>query len=164
MPIGFTSTDGAGSLIYADNDSNALAGKNFALTFFVNIGQDVQIRQYPSTIKIDFSRLRESGTRNSFFDFEFKVTGFSLLNMRAIDPFLVSLKNNKMTTSSITKVIKNSTPKIFQDLNIERIGKEFNIYERQTKKIKLTNLFMSFFLWHLKEKTVFQYGLHFLEI
>jgi len=69
-----------------------------------------------------------------------------------------------MTTSSITKVIKNSTPKIFQDLNIERIGKEFNFYERQTKKIKLTNLFMSFFLWHLKEKTVFQYGLHFLEI
>ena len=96
MPIGFTSTDGAGSLIYADNDSNALAGKNFALTFFVNIGQDVQIRQYPSTIKIDFSRLRESGTRNSFFDFEFKVTGFSLLNMRAIDPFLVSLKNNEV--------------------------------------------------------------------
>jgi len=96
MPIGFTSTDGAGSLIYADNDSNALAGKNFALTFFVNVGQDAQIRQYPATIKVDFSRLRESGTRNSFFDFEFKVTGFSLLNMRAIDPFLVSLKNNEV--------------------------------------------------------------------
>jgi hypothetical protein len=96
LPIGFTSAAGAGSLIYADNDSNALAGKNFALTFFVNVGQDVQIRQYPATIKIDFSRLRESGTRNAFFDFEFKVTGFSLLNMRAIDPFLVSLKNNEV--------------------------------------------------------------------
>lgn len=96
LPIGFTSADGAGSLIYADNDSNALAGKNFALTFFVNVGQDVQIRQYPATIKVDFSRLRESGTRNAFFDFEFKVTGFSTLNMRAIDPFLVSLKNNEV--------------------------------------------------------------------
>ena len=96
VPIGFTSAAGAGSLIYADNDSNALAGENFALTFFVNVGQDVQIRQYPATIKVDFSRLRESGTRNTFFDFEFKVTGFSLLNMRAIDPFLVSLKNNKV--------------------------------------------------------------------
>lgn len=96
LPLGFTSAAGAGSLIYADNDSNALAGKNFALTFFVNVGQDVQIRQYPATIKIDFSRLRESGTRNAFFDFEFKVTGFSLLNMRATDPFLVSLKNNEV--------------------------------------------------------------------
>ena len=96
LPIGFTSAAGAGSLIYADNDSNALAGKNFALTFFVNVGQDAQIRQYPATIKVDFSRLRESGTRNSFFDFDFKVTGFSLLNMRAIDPFLVSLKNNEV--------------------------------------------------------------------
>lgn len=96
LPIGFSSAAGAGSLIYADNDSNALAGKNFALTFFVNVGQDVQIRQYPATIKVDFSRLRESGTRNSFFDFEFKVTGFSILNMRAIDPFLVSLKNNEV--------------------------------------------------------------------
>jgi len=96
LPIGFTSAAGAGSLIYADNDSNSLAGENFALTFFVNVGQDVQIRQYPATIKVDFSRLRESGTRNAFFDFEFKVTGFSLLNMRAIDPFLVSLKNNEV--------------------------------------------------------------------
>ena len=96
LPLGFTSAAGAGSLIYADTDSNALAGKNFALTFFVNVGQDVQIRQYPATIKIDFSRLRESGTRNAFFDFEFKVTGFSLLNMRALDPFLVSLKNNEV--------------------------------------------------------------------
>jgi len=94
LPIGFSSAAGAGSLIYADTDSNAPAGENFALTFFVNVGQDVQIRQYPATIKVDFSRLRETGIRNAFFDFEFKVTGFSILNMRAIDPFLVSLKNN----------------------------------------------------------------------
>ena len=96
MPLGFSSAAGAGSLIYADTDSNALAGKNFALTFFVNISQEAEIRQYPATIKVDFSRLRESGTRNSFFDFDFKVTGFSTLNMRAVDPFLVSLKNNEV--------------------------------------------------------------------
>jgi len=94
LPLGFSSAAGAGLLIYADTDSNAPAGENFALTFFVNVGQDVQIRQYPATIKVDFSRLRETGIRNAFFDFEFKVTGFSILNMRAIDPFLVSLKNN----------------------------------------------------------------------
>ena len=96
MPLGFSSAAGAGSLIYADTDSNALAGKNFALTFFVNISQEAEIRQYPATIKVDFSRLRESGTRNSFFDFDFKVTEFSTLNMRAVDPFLVSLKNNEV--------------------------------------------------------------------
>jgi len=94
LPFGFSSADGIGSLIYADNDSNALAGETFALTFFVNIAKDVEIRQFPGAVKVDFSRLRETGTRNAFFDFEFKVTGYSTLNMRAIDPFLVSLKNN----------------------------------------------------------------------
>ena len=71
LPLGFTSAAGAGSLIYADNDSNALSRKNFALPFFENAGQDVQIRQYGATTKIDFSRFRECGTRNSFFAFIF---------------------------------------------------------------------------------------------
>lgn len=91
---GFTSTDGEGSLIYADNDSTSVAGENFALTFFVNIENDIEIKQYPATIKIDYSRVRETGVRNSFFDFNFKVTGDSILNMKAVDPLLTSLKNN----------------------------------------------------------------------
>lgn len=94
LPFGFTSTNGDGSLIFADADDNADAGDNFALTFFVNIGNDAEIKQYPGTIRVDYSRLRESGVRNSFFDFNFKVTGSSILNMKAVNPFLVSIKNN----------------------------------------------------------------------
>ena len=94
MPIGFTSSDGAGTLIEADSESNSLAGENFALTFFVSINEQVGIGNYPASVKIDYSRLRESGTRNAFFDFDFKVTGDSIINMRALDPFLTSLKQN----------------------------------------------------------------------
>ena len=94
MPIGFTSSDGAGTLIEADSESNSLAGENFALTFFVNINEQVGIGNYPASVKVDYSRLRESGTRNAFFDFDFKVTGDSIINMRALDPFLTSLKQN----------------------------------------------------------------------
>ena len=43
---------------------------------------------------IDYSRLRESGVRNAFFDFNFKVTGDSVINMRAVDPFLPHYKEN----------------------------------------------------------------------
>ena len=92
LPFGFTPSDGIGSLILADSDTNADAGDHFAVTFFVNIGEQLDIRQYPGSAKIDYSRLRESGVRNSFFDFNFKVTGDSIINMRAVDPFLVSLQ------------------------------------------------------------------------
>ncbi|HET6517691.1 MAG TPA: hypothetical protein VFG25_05680 [Nitrosopumilaceae archaeon] len=94
LPLGFSSAAGPGSLIIADSDSNSLAGENFALTFFVNISDQADIKQYPGSVKIDYSRLRESGVRNAFFDFDFKVTGDSVINMRAIDPFLTSLKTN----------------------------------------------------------------------
>jgi len=91
---GFSAADGPRSLILADNDSTSTAGETFGLTFFVNIADTVEIRQYPATVKIDYSRLRESGIRNAFFDFNFKVTGDSIINMRALDPFLTSLKTN----------------------------------------------------------------------
>ena len=93
-PLGFTASDGPGSLIFADNDANSLAGDIFHLTFYVNIGQNVQIQQYPGTAKVDYSRLRESGIRTAFADFEFKVTGDSVINARAVDPFLTSLRTN----------------------------------------------------------------------
>ena len=79
---------------FADADSNSLAGDVFTLTFFVNVNEQIQIGQFPGSAKIDYSRLRESGLRNSFFDFNFKVTGDSIINMRALDPFLTSLKKN----------------------------------------------------------------------
>ena len=91
LPFAFSSSDGQGSLVLADNDSNSLAGDTFSLTFFVNLGDALKIRQYPGSVKVDYSRLRESGIRNGFFDFDFKVTGDSVINMRALDPFLISL-------------------------------------------------------------------------
>ncbi len=94
LPMGFSGSNGPGSAINADSDSNSLAGDNFHLTFFVNIDKNAKIQQYPGTVKVDYSRLRESGVRTSFSDFSFKVTGDSLINVKALDPFLTSLRTN----------------------------------------------------------------------
>ncbi len=94
LPLGFSSSDGPGRLIEADADSNSLAGEVFTLTFFVNVDERTRIGQYPASAKVDYGRLRESGIRDTFFEFNFKVTGDSIINMRAIDHFLTSLKNN----------------------------------------------------------------------
>jgi len=94
LPLGFSGSDGPGSIIRADSDSNSLAGNNFHLTFFVNLDNNAQIQQYPATVKIDYSRLRESGVRTSFSEFTFKVTGDSVINVKAKDPFLTSLRTN----------------------------------------------------------------------
>ena len=96
LPIGFSSADGPGSLIIGDSDSNSLAGDTFYMTFNVNIDKNIQIQQYPGTVKVDYSRLRESGVRTAFSDFNFKVTGDSIINVRALDPFLMSLKSNNV--------------------------------------------------------------------
>lgn len=96
MPIGFTSAEQQKQLIYADSDTNSKAGEVFYLTFFVDISQQAKIGQFPATVKVDYSRLRESGTRSSFFDFYFKVTGDSIINVRAIDPLLTSLQKNRV--------------------------------------------------------------------
>ena len=96
LPFGFSSSDGPGSIIKADSDSNSLAGKNFHLTFFVNIDKNINIQQYPGTVKVDYSRLRESGVRTAFEDFQFKVTGDSVINVRALEPFLTSLRTNNV--------------------------------------------------------------------
>ena len=94
LPLGFSASDGPGSIIRADSNSNSDAGDNFHLTFFVNLDKNVNIQQYPGTVKVDYSRLRESGIRTSFEDFNFKVTGDSVINVRALEPFLTSLKSN----------------------------------------------------------------------
>ena len=94
LPFGFSASDGPGAIIHADSDSNSLAGANFHLTFFVNLDKNVKIQQYPGTVKVDYSRLRESGVRTAFSDFDFKVTGDSVINVRALEPFLTSLRSN----------------------------------------------------------------------
>ncbi|MFB5635674.1 MAG: COG1361 S-layer family protein [Nitrosopumilus sp.] len=96
LPMGFSASDGPGSIIRADSDSNSLAGENFHITFFVNIDQNVKIQQYPGTVKVDYSRLRESGVRTAFADFDFKVTGDNVINVKAQDPFLTSLTTNNV--------------------------------------------------------------------
>lgn len=97
LPLGFSASDGPGSIIFADSDSNSLAGENFHLTFFVNIDKNVKIQQYPGTAKVDYSRLRESGVRTAFADFNFKITGDSIINVKAQEPFLTSLKTNNVS-------------------------------------------------------------------
>ncbi|NNM02299.1 MAG: hypothetical protein HKP26_01860, partial [Nitrosopumilus sp.] len=97
LPLGFSGSDGPGSIIFADSDSNSLAGENFHLTFFVNIDKNVKIQQYPGTAKVDYSRLRESGVRTAFADFNFKITGDSIINVKAQEPFLTSLKTNNVS-------------------------------------------------------------------
>ena len=94
LPFGFTPADGKGSLILADKDDNALAGEGFALTFFVNIDENTQIQQYPGTVKVEYTRIREAGQRDVYSDFKFKVTGQSILNLKAVEPILTSIKNN----------------------------------------------------------------------
>lgn len=96
LPIGFSPADGKGALILANSDAESLAGAYFSLTFFVNLDKNIPIQQYPGTVKVDYSRLRESGQRNAFFDFKFKVTGESILNLKAQNPFLTSLTNNNV--------------------------------------------------------------------
>lgn len=96
LPFGFSPSDGPGSIIIADSDSNSLAGDNFHLTFFVNIADNTPNQQFPGTVKVDYSRLRESGVRTAFADFQFKVTGDSVINVRALEPFLTSLTTNNV--------------------------------------------------------------------
>jgi hypothetical protein len=108
VPFGFSGSDGAGSLILADADSNSLAGENFDLTFFVNVENQVTLGQYPASVKVDYSRLRESGQRNAFADFKFKVTGDTVINMRALDPILTSLQTNHI----VIEIVNDGTAPI----------------------------------------------------
>ena len=94
MPLGFSPSSGSGTIIYADSGSSSLAGETFHLTFSLDIDKNTLIQQYPGTVKIDYSRLRESGVRSTFVNFDFKVTGDSVINVRAVEPFLTSLKSN----------------------------------------------------------------------
>jgi hypothetical protein len=97
LPLGFSPADGKGSLILADAERETLLGKHFSLTFYVNLDKNLSIRQYPATAMVEYARFREAGQRQSFFDFTFKVTGESVINLKAQNPFLTSIKNNDAT-------------------------------------------------------------------
>ena len=94
LPAQFSSPDGRSALILADNDQKAVAGNSFYLTFFVDVNQDADIANYSGTVKVDYSRLRESGDRQDFFDFGFKLTGDSTVNLSPLTPYITSITNN----------------------------------------------------------------------
>ncbi len=94
LPAQFSSPDGRSALILADNDQKATAGNSFHLTFFVDVSEDADITNYSGTAKVEYSRLRESGDRQDFFDFGFKLTGDSTVNLSPLTPYITSLTNN----------------------------------------------------------------------
>ncbi len=97
LPYGFTPSDSIGYVAQSDSNTNSEAGEVFYLTFFLNLEPNISIQQYPGAAKVEYSRLRESGLRNAYFDFYFRVPGSSTLHVTAMDPFLVSLQANTAT-------------------------------------------------------------------
>lgn len=96
LPMGFKPSDGRGEISFADSDTNAATGETFSLTFFVNVGEGTMIGEHMASVKVDYSRLRESGTRSSFFNFSFDLPGKSVITVRAQEPILTSLQENNV--------------------------------------------------------------------
>ena len=97
MPSQFTSADGKYLPIYADSEGKAAEGSNFKLTFFVDISDQAQVKSYPASVKVDYSRIRSSGDTHKAFQFNFKLTGESNVNLKALTPVITSITNNHVT-------------------------------------------------------------------
>ena len=97
LPTGFSGATSSNGLIQADNTQTATTGQSFALTFFVNIDKSINIHDYSGTVKITYSRVRENGERSTFLDVNFKITGKSVVNLKADNPFLKPASNNDIT-------------------------------------------------------------------
>ncbi len=97
LPAGFSGAVSNNGLIQADNTQTATAGQSFTLTFFVNVDKTINIHDYSGTVKVTYSRVRENGERTAFLDFNFKVTGKSVINLKAANPFLDPASNNEIT-------------------------------------------------------------------
>ncbi|MDE1861314.1 MAG: hypothetical protein KGI33_00215 [Thaumarchaeota archaeon] len=109
LPIGFSAaTPLVEGLIEADTSQAATAGSSFTLTFYVNLDKSLQVHDYSGTVKLTYSRVRENGVHQAFYDFNFKVTGRSVLNMNAENPFIQPASNNQVTV----KVSDNGTAPI----------------------------------------------------
>lgn len=93
MPLALAAPDGTRSAV-ADAEDSAGAGEVFYLTFFVDVSPHAQIDDYRATVSVDHARVRESGTRNESFDFDFSITGDSVINAVARDSFITSLSKN----------------------------------------------------------------------
>ena len=95
LPTQFSASDGKIRAIIADNNQKAVAGNSFYLTFFVNVNDEADIKNYAGNAKVEYSRLRESGQRADYFDFSFKLTGDSTVNLIPVTPYITSLTNNQ---------------------------------------------------------------------
>ncbi len=115
----FSSPNGIFLPIYADSEQKATAGNNFELTFFVDISENAEIKTYPATVQIDYSRLRETGERTDTFNFTFKLIGESIVNLKAVTPIITSITNNNVvleisnsgtsTLSNVDVVLQNTS-------------------------------------------------------
>lgn len=105
LPYGFSPAEGSGLVAEADSHTNSRAGEIFHVTFYVDVAQHAEIREYPAAVKLEYSRIRESGVRNSFFDFYFTVPGSSILHVQTMDQFLFSLQPNTVRI----QIINNGT-------------------------------------------------------
>jgi hypothetical protein len=98
LPTGFSAaTPLVEGLIEADNSQTATSGSSFTLTFFVNLDKSINVHDYSGTVKLTYTRVRENGLRQEFFDFSFKVTGKSVLNIKAENAFIQPASNNQVT-------------------------------------------------------------------
>ncbi|MDE1873411.1 MAG: hypothetical protein KGH99_08055, partial [Thaumarchaeota archaeon] len=87
LPAQFSPATSAGGVIEADNAQSAATGSSFTLTFYLNVDKSLIVHDYSGTAKLTYSVVRENGLRQVFFDFNFKLTGKGLLNMKADDAF-----------------------------------------------------------------------------
>ena len=97
LPFEFSPAVGSDTITRSDSNTNAKAGEDFHLTFYVNVESNAKVQQYPAAVKLDYSRVRESGVRNEFVEFRFHVTGDSIVNVRSVESFLISLQSNQIT-------------------------------------------------------------------
>ncbi|HWY33855.1 MAG TPA: hypothetical protein VNX68_04370, partial [Nitrosopumilaceae archaeon] len=99
LPVGFSpaiANSNAG-LIEADNTQVATSGSSFFLTFFVNVDKNTNVNSYTGTVQVTYSRVRETGSHTNYFDFNFKLPGKSVLNMKAENQFIQPASNNQIT-------------------------------------------------------------------
>ena len=99
LPVGFSpavANSNAG-LIEADNTQVATSGSSFFLTFFVNVDKNTSVNSYTGTVQVTYSRVRENGIHTNYFDFDFKVPGKSVLNIKAENQFIQPASNNQIT-------------------------------------------------------------------
>ena len=118
VPMDFSSASGKFFPIFANSEQKAVAGNNFELTFLIDISEGAKIKTYPATVVVDYSRLRESGERHNTFNFTFKLTGESIVKLKAITPIITSITNNNVvleisnsgssTLSNVDVVLQNT--------------------------------------------------------